>query len=488
MTAHHSRTGHSARLLRATAAAAVLAGLLAVPVSGLGAADAPPASRTLALPGGASAVVTTAPFGLTVRDQTGRTVLRSAPATGGPQPGLTWTQAPLGSTVAPQLSRYAPITFEVGTATAAQFPASQYQGNLLAGAQLGIDYASTNVTSISAEGAGWSMTVGTDDPSGRAVEVDLRPGPVSGTVELSAALSSPTNVVSLSTSFVSAADEAFHGFGGRHDGVDQHGQQLTQWTQEENQSAGPASGLVALLPGTGGSAYLFPNGPTAAYYVQNTFVSSHGYGFGLLRPATVVVPARLRPPRRLAGQRRRLRHPRSDRTGGARPPQSRTDRDHRAPERPAAAGPKGTLLYRGVKSLIAPDTAATYLAKVHDDIAQIDADHLTISAYDIEGWSLLAPADLARLYRGVEGPRDPSDGLRARLRQQRRRRNRTRRRLGLRAQPRPARHQRRRRAPTCSDHRSSSARPASSTSPTRPPLPGTNRESPHCWTRASTGS
>ena len=358
-------------------------------------------SQTLALPGGASAVVALAPFGLAIRNAAGQTVLSTAPATGGPSPGLTWTQQPLGSSDLPQLSRYAPITFEVGGATALQFSALQYEGNLLAGTQLGIDYASTNVRSIVPDGAGWSMVLGTDDPSGRTIRVDLAPDPVSGAVDFSAALSSAAGVVSMSTSFTSDADEAFHGLGGRHDGVDQHGQQLTQWTEEEDQSPGPVSGLVGLLPGTGGSYYLFPNGPAAAYYVQNTFISSRGYGFALLDPQLAVF---------------RLDSDRSDawQVNVA----AAAIHEVIAPGDPAAAitaltaitgrqsspptWAEGTLLYRGVKSLIDPDTAASYLAKVRNDIAQIDANHLTVSGYAIEGWSLLSPTDLASVIAALK--------------------------------------------------------------------------------------
>ncbi|MDP9116403.1 MAG: hypothetical protein M3O28_03905, partial [Actinomycetota bacterium] len=350
---------------------------------------------------GASAVVTIAPFGLTVRNSAGQVVLTTAAATGGPSLGLTWTQQPLGSSDLPQLSRYAPITFEVGGATALQFPASQYEGNLLAGVHLGVDYASTNVESIASAGNGWSMVVGTDDPSGRTIRVDLTRDRVSGAVDFSAALSSATGVVSLSTSFRSGADEAFHGLGGRHDGVDQHGQQLTRWTQEEDQSPGPLSGLVGLLPGTGGQYYLFPNGPTAAYYVQNSFISSRGYGFALLDPHLSLF--RLDSDRPDAWQVnvaapaiRAVISPGSP-TAAITALTSITGRQSTPP-----TWAEGTLLYRGVKSLIAPDTGTTYLAKVRDDLAQIDANHLHVSGYDIEGWSLLSPADLASVIAALK--------------------------------------------------------------------------------------
>src|SRR5207247_1585603 len=47
---------------------------------------------------------------------------------------------------------------------------------------------------------------------------------------------------------------------------------------------GSAGGLTAA---SNGDAYMFPNGPSAAYYVDSSFVSSRGYGFLLARDEIV---------------------------------------------------------------------------------------------------------------------------------------------------------------------------------------------------------
>jgi len=44
-------------------------------------------------------------------------------------------------------------------------------------------------------------------------------------------------VAGMSDSFVSSTREAFHGFGGRHNSVDQHGQEFFNWVNQENRRA-----------------------------------------------------------------------------------------------------------------------------------------------------------------------------------------------------------------------------------------------------------
>jgi alpha-glucosidase (family GH31 glycosyl hydrolase) len=61
-------------------------------------------------------------------------------------------------------------------------------------------------------------------------------------------------VVAIGDSFVAGPDEAFRGFGGQRDAIDQRGRSFYGWTEEEG-------------------------GYRLAYYPQNLFVSSAGYGF-----------------------------------------------------------------------------------------------------------------------------------------------------------------------------------------------------------------
>jgi alpha-D-xyloside xylohydrolase len=188
---------------------------------------------------------------------------------------------------------------------------------------------------------------------------------------------------------VAATDEAFHGFGGRHSGVDLRGRSPVNWIQEENFGAGPLEPGREQLPGTD-EHYLFPNGPTAAYYVQNSFVSSQGYGFLLDRPEL---------------SRYRLAYGREDAwqvdvAGGeldyvVAPGDGRTavqtltavNGRHRVPPQWS----QGLTLYRGVRVLSAEgDTAQSYEAKVRDDLRMIDETGLPVTSYAIEGWDLIS--------------------------------------------------------------------------------------------------
>lgn len=197
-------------------------------------------------------------------------------------------------------------------------------------------------------------------------------------------------VAAVADSFSSSADEAFHGFGGRHDYLNQHGQEFYNWLDQENVSSGSANG-VTTTTSPGGDRYTFPNGPSAAYHVQSSFVSSHGYGFLLDRaeishwrmdsdrpdawqvqagaPAIdyVVVPA--------------------DPSGAMSQLTAITGRQPVAPDWAV-----GSLLDRLVK--YPSDPSAEYQQEVQSDIANVDRYHLHLDGYRIEGWQELPRAEL----------------------------------------------------------------------------------------------
>ena len=95
-------------------------------------------------------------------------------------------------------------------------------------------------------------------------------------VRLSAAPSGPSQVAAMSDSFESAAGEEFHGFGGRHNSLDQHGQEFFNWVDQEN---------VTETPEQPENTFLYPDGPQASYFPQSLFVSNDGYGFLLATDA-----------------------------------------------------------------------------------------------------------------------------------------------------------------------------------------------------------
>jgi sulfoquinovosidase len=198
-------------------------------------------------------------------------------------------------------------------------------------------------------------------------------------------------VATMADSFVSSRAEAFRGFGGRHNSLDQHGGEFYNWLEQENVDSGSPTGLSApAAPATDRS--MFPNGPQAAYYVQSSFVSSAGYGFLLRR--NELSHWRLDSDRPTAWQAE---------AGGAglaydviaAPPARAlaglTAITGRQPVAPAWAA--GSILDRLVK--FPSDPAAQYEREVQGDIANIDRYHLHVDGYRIEGWAALPRAVLA---------------------------------------------------------------------------------------------
>ncbi len=125
----------------------------------------------------------------------------------------------------------------------------------------------------------------TNDPTDRRLIVELTAA--DGGIAVSADAKPAGGVVAIGDSFASSDGEAFHGFGGRHNALDQRGNDFYNWVEQQNIGAGPVDPAVEPAPGAGGPTYQFPNGPTAAYYVQSQFVSSAGYGFLLDRDELV---------------------------------------------------------------------------------------------------------------------------------------------------------------------------------------------------------
>jgi alpha-glucosidase (family GH31 glycosyl hydrolase) len=325
----------------------------------------------------ASVIVDRQPFRMRIVSRSGRSSLSEvvnrdpAPSVLGP------TADPIAPGIEPPRSRqlYAPLSFLVGRQSITQYSEGVWAGNLRSGLRSGVQYSARRVTAVHRHGTSVSLTVATDDPSGRTLRVELSPA-AGGAFRVAVTAHPARGVALISDSFASSSDEAFYGFGGRHDALDQHGQTLTSFVDEEN------------LPGIGapgGPTALFPNGPTAAYYPQAQFISSHGYGFLLDQPQlawfrldsdrsdawSVAVDGRalhyLVAPGRAAHTVRAL-----------------TALSGRQPAPPAWA--LGPMLDRLVKN--AGETEADYESELRADIVNIDRHHLPLTAYRIEGWGL----------------------------------------------------------------------------------------------------
>jgi alpha-glucosidase (family GH31 glycosyl hydrolase) len=237
--------------------AAVSCGYLVAATPALAGVTLGPQQIVLSVPG-AGAVITRSPFAIAYTDGSGRTVLAEVPA-----------GAPAGPSPI-----YAPLSFLVGSDEPSTFPGGRFTGDLRADALSGTEYSAQEVISAAQEGEGVRLTLSTDDPSGRQLVVTLRAdGP--GAIRLEAEPNDPSGVAAMADSFSSSPSEAFYGFGGRHNALDQHGQTFYNWSDQEN--------IGSSLPNEVESRELEPSGPQGAYYVQSSFISDAGYGFMLDR-------------------------------------------------------------------------------------------------------------------------------------------------------------------------------------------------------------
>ena len=339
-------------------------------------------SRQVVVSSRAGAVVVARnPFQLRIISSSGSSALSEVANTlPGPSalPPTTDPVAP-GTDAAKSGQLYAPLSFLVGTEAITQYPGSVWGGNLMSGLRSGIQYSARKVIAVRRLGAGVILTLATNDPTGRTLRVAIKPA---GTGRFGVAVTPhpASGVAMMSDSFASATNEAFYGFGGRHNALDQHGQALSSFVNKENL---PGLGV----PGTP-SAILFPNGPTATFYPQAQFISSRGYGFLLTQ--SQLARFRLDSDRptawSVAASAPSLSYvvaPGSPRRAIA----ALTALSGRQPVSPPWA--VGPILDRLVKNI--GETEADYEANLNADIANIDRYHLPLTGYRIEGWRMPNP-------------------------------------------------------------------------------------------------
>lgn len=401
-----SGTDHVRRWL---ALGVVLLALLSLAVPpGAAAADASTVEvtpSTVTVTGdGAAVVIDRAPFRMTFLDADGLARLTQLAGSLDPLP-VSAQPSVLGITDrVPNVSRYGAFSFEVGGGLNTEFPGSPWGGNLLLGGSAGLQHVTTDVLDVAQEGDAVVLTLGTDAP-GREVVVTIAPdGP--GRIGVSALVTPDTGVEAFAASFEAPEGERYHGFGGRHNALDQRGRSFLNWTQQENfgsEDLEPVADATAdVAPGNRDGGYMLPNGDAAAYYVQSQFISSRGYGFLLDR-------SELSRWDMAAGRddawRVAVAAPRTDfvvAPGG--PAQAidaiteLTGRHQLPPE--WAVGP---TQYRGVRVLSAQaDTPESYAAAVRDDLAEIDRTGIPFEAYAIEGWDFIERDVLRELVEEVK--------------------------------------------------------------------------------------
>jgi alpha-glucosidase len=332
-----------------------------------------PDTITVSDPGG-RAVITRDPYRLVIERRDGGAALSEVPNRGGQPLRLEPTLDPRSPGIPNPAARapVAPLSFLVGTDTIEQYAGGLWGGDLKSGTAQGTWYSARRVLSARRDGRGVRLVLSTDDPSGRRLIVTVAPR-AGDAVQVNARPRPSTGVAEVSDSFQSGAGEGFFGFGGRHNGLDQHGQVLDSWTSQENLHAPEVS------------SRLYPNGSTAAYYPVPEFVSSRPYGFlldqyqlarfaldvGGRRDWNVTVTARslgytlaVGPATATIATLTRI--------SGRQP----------APARWAL----GPMLDRLVKNV--GETQADYQADVRADLINIRRYHLPVTAYRLEGWGL----------------------------------------------------------------------------------------------------
>lgn len=336
-------------------------------------------SRVVAVQAGnAGARVTRSPFRLEFVGTGGHAVLGEVPGTRR-KPQL---QGPIADPISPGFDNpaakplYAPLSFLAGTQSLTQYEGGIWGGNLMSGSVSGTWYSARNVLRVTRLGGGVRLLVGTDDPSGRRLTVTMRPAGRQA-IRVSVRLDRPSGVAMLSDSFASSRGEGFFGFGGRHDTLDQHGRLLSSFVDEEN-----VNGLTGFEQGGGGRS-MYPNGPSAAYYPQAEFFSSHGYGFLLANPEL----ARFRMDfDRASAWNVDVSSPRLDYIvapqRAARAIGTLTRLSGRQPVPPTWA--LGPMLDRLVKNF--GETEQDYESNVAADLVNMRRDQVPLTAYRIEGW------------------------------------------------------------------------------------------------------
>lgn len=341
----------------------------------------------------AMARITRSPFRIEIADTTGAPVLTQLDnPMADPTPIAQLAEPPpLGGELPKSPTLYAPLFFVVGATATPQLPAGPWAANVATGTAAGMAYHATEVTSAEADAGALTLTLATNDPTGRVLRLTISPAEHGG-LRVAVRPDPATGVVLIGDSFVAAADESYRGFGGRHNALDQRGQDFLNWVQQQNLGAGYGSTLVGQVPGND-DRYLFPNGKTAAYYIAPQFIAPR-YGFLLERDE--LARWRMASDRDDAWQ---LAVAGSALDYSVRPGAPRetiaalTALTGRHPTPPDWA--MGVILDRA--TIAFTQSADQYEQQVRDDLAKLDELHLPTTGYRIEGWFQLDATTRAEL-------------------------------------------------------------------------------------------
>ena len=332
----------------------------------------------------ASATITRSPFAIAFRDAAGHTVLSEAPAPASSEFTLPVTPARLAAEP-PGPALYAPLSFLVGSDRPATLTGGSDAGDLASVEENGTEYFAREVLAAEPEGEGVRLLLATSDPTGRTLRVTVTPQGAAA-IRVEAAPSEASGVAAMADSFASGSGEAFHGFGGRHNALNQSGQTFYNWVDQEN-------------VGSGSGTDLSPDGPQAGYYVQSQFVSNDGYGFLVPRPELTTWRMDSEDPAAWQAQVSATTLAYVVAPGAMSKAiatlTSITGRQRAAPN--WAIGPT-------FDRLVAYDEgAAEYEAQLASDLKEIKAHALPVSAYRVEGWRFLSPEKLESEFAALKG-------------------------------------------------------------------------------------
>lgn len=335
-------------------------------------------------------MILTNPFRYFVTDATGRNVLSAVPtqSTIAPASYVITSELPdVPASTQAKTPVYSPLTYTTGESTFSNEPGGPFQADLVQATQIGLSYEATGTLAQTHTASTASLVLSTNETPERHVLLSIAPG--IGGFRFVATFDHTDAVVGTAAAFISPPGEAFHGFGGRHNAIDEAGQAVTNYVEQENQNPANISGAPAATT----TDYLFPNGPEAAYYVQPQFISSAGYGFYLNRSelsefrlgcdsagmwlinlfgATLDYTISIGTPAAVIA---------AQTTAGGRqlpPPRwafySQIDRNYPVDE----------------------SSAADYYTKVQSDLAYLQSNTtIPVTTYRIEGWAEITPAELA---------------------------------------------------------------------------------------------
>ena len=348
-------------------------------------------------PGRSAAIVDRNPFRISFADRSGDIVLQEVSGTGTDtmlRPPTTHIQ--FGSQTPPPPALYAPLGFLVGTQSISQAIAQQWNGNLQSVTSAGIAYSATSVESVTEAGDATELTLATSDPTGRKLEVTISPAKA-GSFKVSATPNPAQGVATMTESFATDSNEAFRGFGGRHNALDQRGTEFYNWLQQENLSSGSASGTDGGHAGWPPS-YLFPNGEARRLLRPVLVHLRRGVRLPARSPRALALAHGVRQRGNLAGRGRRRRGS----TTSSFPARSAKRRSGttaitgRQPVPPRWA--LGSIFDRARQVPVRPPES--FVANVRAATSRTSAaTTCRVDAYRIEGWQFLPRDVLARFIR-----------------------------------------------------------------------------------------